>query len=247
MKEYDLIKYLLLDINDAVANDVDVRTIGGDQPANPPEIVVSWDATRLSNYNGHRAYGGDIEDSNGNKIGREYHAYYLLDLDILVRHEDEFERDKMIDTIRTAFVPYEDRPRSFNADTAEWSVGIDGPRDNSFVEPDWYEAGVPVSMVYLTRAEVTDSGSVPDTIDTIDIAVNSRDLVIADGDVRTVPSGSVRYFRTIEVNGEYEVDGTVYTRSLTISGTGSVTGSGEIIETDQPYSEIKQSTSEVIN
>lgn len=246
MKEYDILKYLLLDIENAVTEPVSVRTEGGDQAAAPPEVVVSWDATRLPDYQGHTTYVGPMRDSSGDAIGKEYHSYFIMDADVLVRHEDEFARDTIIDELHTYFVPYEDDAAVFSEDTADWSIGIAGPRDNSFVEPDWYETGVPISFVYMKRAEVTDAGSLPGIISDLNVHVNDRTLTVSDGDERTIELGAERYYDTIEVAGDLIIDGDVYTRSYSTSGTGTITVNGNLFEVERPYDEITGITSETI-
>lgn len=246
MKEYDILKYLILDLNDATPAEVAVRTEGGDQPASPPEIVLTWNAQRLPNYAGHTSYAGPILDSDGNATGKEWHQYFIMDIDALVRHDDEFERDKLLDTVHEMIAPYESNPGAFNDDTAQWSCGIAGPRDNSFVEPDWYELGVPISFVYMKRAKETDAAKLPGTLDTIDITVNSRDYVIADGETVSVPPDATRYYRTITVNGDYTIDGTVYANTYTVNSTGTLTVNGDLIVSEDAYSEIEDTTAETI-
>jgi hypothetical protein len=244
MKEHEILKYIILDISDAVDNGIAVRTEGGDQPANPPEIVVSWTADRLDNYNGHTSYVGPVRDSGGNAAGRRFHTYFLMDLDVMVRHEDELERDKLLHEIHEALVPYEYDPSAFNDDTAEWSCGVASPRNNSFVEPDWYEMGIPVSFVYLKEIEQTDSGALPGVIQSIDIYVNDRDYVVEEGTGETIGPDATRYYRTLTVNGDLTIEGTVYTQSYSVGINGSLTVNGDLIEVDEPYSEITETQQE---
>lgn len=246
MKEYDILKYLLLDIESGTSNAIPVRTEGGDKGAAPPEIIVSWDASRLSDYNGHTPYVGPIRDSSGDAVGKEYHSYFLMDADVLVRHEDEFERDQILDEIHNQFVPYEDDSSFFSEDTSQWSIGVAGPRANSFVEPDWYEAGIPVSFVYMKRTEVEEAGMLPGVISDLEVHVNDRTLFVADGDSRTIEQGVTRYYDSIEVAGSLTIDGEVYTKSYTTTGDGTITINGTLFEVERPYDEIQGITSETI-
>jgi hypothetical protein len=245
MKEHDILKYLLLDINDATPAEFDVRTEGGDEPADPPEVIVSWDATRLPNYNGHTTYVGPIRNSSGDAVGKEYHQYFTFDADMLVRHEDELTRDQILSDLHTYFAPYEADGTQFNPDTANWSLGVAGPRSNSFVEPDWYEAGVPVSFTYVKRAEQTDSSELPGTISNIDVFVNNRDVYVASGDERVIDAGTTRFHRRMTVDGSLVVDGELYVNELIVND-GTVTGDGAIYTVDNAYDEITEITSETI-
>lgn len=246
MKEYDILKFLLLDIESGTSGTIPVRTEGGDQGANPPEIVVSWDSTRLPDYNGHTPYVGAQTDDAGNATAKEYHSYFTMNADVLVRHEEEFERDKLLSEIHDQFVPYEDDASMFSDDTSQWQIGIAGPRSNSFVEPDWYEAGIPTSFTYVKRTEVTDASRLPGTLDTINVHVNDRTLTVADGEERTIPLGTTRYYEDIEVAGDLIIDGEVYTQSYTTTGTGTITVNGTLYEVTRPYDEIEGITSETL-
>lgn len=246
MKEHEILKYLILDISDAFSESVPVRTEGGDQSANPPEAVISWDSTRLENYQGHTPYKGPIRDSSGNAVGKEYHGYFLMDADVLVRHDDELKRDKMLDELHRKFVPVEDEPSIFDDDTSEWSVGVSSPRSNSFVEPDWYEMGVPISFTYLKRVEA-EPENLPGTIENIDVYVNDRELHVGANESRTVDRDRTVYYESLHVEGELIINGTVYTSSITTGTDGTIDDTvGDLRIVDQPYDEIDDTTSETL-
>jgi len=244
----NLLKYLLLDIENATSAGIDVRTEGGDQNANPPEVVVSWAPQRLEDYAGHRPPTEILRDADGNANGKRYQSYFEMNADILVRHTDEFERDKIIAELHDHFVPYEADPSIFSKDTAQWRIGVGAPRGLAFVEPDWYESGIPLSFVYKKDTDVTDSGSLPDTIESIDIAVNDRTLTVEANNTYTVPKGATRYFRVLDVYGTLEIDGTVYTQQTHVYDNGNITISdtGELVEADVPYDEIDGTNSKTI-
>ena len=247
MKEYDILKYLLLDIEDATSAPVDVRTEGGDQSANPPEIVVSWSPQRLEDYAGHRPPTEILRDSNGHATGKRYQSYFEMSADILVRHTDEFERDKIIAELHDHFVPYEADPSIFSEDTAQWRIGVGAPRGLAFVEPDWYESGIPLSFIYKKDTDVTDSGSLPSTLESIDISVNDRTLTVPDNTTYTVPQEATRYFRLVDVEGALEIHGTVYAQKTSI-GAGTLTfgDNGKLVVNDTPYDEIDGTESKTL-
>ena len=247
MKEYDILKYLLLDIEDATSASVDVRTEGGDQSADPPEIVVSWSPQRLEDYAGHRPPTEILRDSNGNANGKRYQSYFEMSADILVRHTDELERDKIIDELHTHFLPYEADPSIFSRDTAQWQIGVGAPRGLAFVEPDWYESGIPLSFIYKKDVDVTSSGSLPDTLESIDIAVNDRTLTVPANTTYTVPREATRYFRLVDIDGRLEINGTVYAQKTSVGDGKLVFGNaGKLVVNDTPYSEIDGTRSKTI-
>jgi len=247
MKEYDILKYLLLDIENATSASVDVRTEGGDQSADPPEVVVSWSSERLDSYAGHRPPTETLRDANGNANGKRHQAYFEMTADILVRHTDEFQRDTILDELHTYFVPCEADPSLFDEDTAQWRIGVSGPRGVAFVEPDWYESGIPLSFVYKKDIDVTDSGRLPDTIESIDIAVNDRTLYVPPNTTYTIPQEATRYYRLVDVDGTLEINGTLYAQKTSIGdGTLVFSDSGKLVADDTPYDEIDGTESKTL-
>lgn len=238
MNESDILKFLLLDIDSATTDSIPVRTEGGDQAANPPEVIVSWNSTRLPNFQGHTNYACPVKDSNGVSTAKEYHAYYEMTADVLVRYESEKKRDDTLHEIQQYFFPYEADGDSFDKDTLDWEVGGAAARDNSFVEPDWYEASVPLTFTYVKRTEVTDPSRIPDTLSTIDVVVNSRDIVVSQGNTRVIESDETRYWDTLEVDGTLTVDGTLYVRKV-FDSSGTIQGDGTVIVDGTPYSDIE--------
>lgn len=163
MREDAIVVQLKTEIENATASGVDVRTTGGDQDVDPPEVIIDWDSTRLSDENGHNSFGGYLTDASGNKTGIEHHSYWRFEADCRIRSYEELERDQMLDSVQMAFLPYEKSSEDFDSDTAEWEVGNGGPRENPIIENDWYESGVLVGFKYLKRADETGR----DYIDTI--------------------------------------------------------------------------------
>lgn len=156
MKEEDAVAQVLDEIASATSlADGDVRTAGGDQDLDPPEVIVSWQAPRLTGYNGSNNFGAYTTDGQGTKTGREYHIYFRFEADITVRTFDEVEAHTLLRDIQNAFMPYEYSAESFHADTAEWDVGSQSPRDNPIFEPDWYEIGFPLRFTLLRRTTET--------------------------------------------------------------------------------------------
>lgn len=181
MKEQDAIADILDDIVLATPlTESSVRTAGGDSDVALPEVIISWDAPRLPAYNGANTLGGYTTDNSGNKDGYEFHLYYQMNVDCLVRHHKEQSRDDFINDIQDQFALYEYNPDNFNSDTAEWEVGSAAPRNNPVAEPDWYQAAVPVTFVLLRRHTVS-----ADTLETINQtdADKLMDTSLEDGEV----------------------------------------------------------------
>lgn len=157
MNEDDIVEKLVADLRAVVSSwdKRDVRTAGGDQEPDPPEIILEWNTRRLADYNGHNAFGHYTRDQNGDATGIEYHAYWLFNADFVVRYYDENARDERVDSIHEAFLPYEYDASDFHADTAEWELGNASPRQNPILEQDWYEVGMNATFVYLKRATET--------------------------------------------------------------------------------------------
>lgn len=167
MREDDIVAKIIDEVDAITNNDVQVRTGGGDQNVDPPEVILRWDTDRLPDANGHRSFGGYLYDSNENKIGVEYHTYWSFNCDFQLRYYSEAQRDITMDNIQMHFVPYEDNPDRFDPDTRSWEVGVTGPRNNPIREPDWYSVGATVRFEFLKRKQVTGE----DTIDSIDRTV----------------------------------------------------------------------------
>lgn len=174
MNERQIVTQLVTEIEAVVASDVDVRTRGGDQTVDPPEVVISWDPIRLSQENGHNSFGAAITDGSGNNTGIEHHAYFRMDATLTIRTTDEQQRDTMLDDIQMAFLPYETDSESFDRDTTEWEIDTAGPRTNSLIEIDWYESGVLLSFKYVKRTQ--DTGK--DTIEDVPTSVDADDTII---------------------------------------------------------------------
>lgn len=170
MREDAIVAEMIDEIDAITPIEVGVRTSGGDQNVAPPEVIINWNTDRLTDANGHRAFGGYVFNSNGDRIGVEYHTYWQFTADIQLRHYKEGERDQQMHDIQMHFVPYEDNPNAFNSDTREWEVGATGPRNQPVREPDWYSVGVLVTFEFLKREQTTGQ----DVIDTIeqDVAVD---------------------------------------------------------------------------
>lgn len=148
-----------------------VRTVGGDAEVSPPEVVLDWTATRLVNYNGANNLGGKTTDTSGDQTGWEYHRYYRMVVDCVVRSYKEVEREDLVDAIQDRLARYEYDASRFSADTTEWEVGTVSPETNPIVEPDWYQSSVPVEFTLLER--VTETG---DTLTTIQ-QTNADDMI----------------------------------------------------------------------
>lgn len=155
MKEVDAVEQVLNEVDAATSSNVDVRTIGGDQDVSLPEMIIDWNTTRMPGENGHNSLGGYITDAQGNRVGIEHHTYWTIEFDITARFYSEEGRDEALNTVRSAFVPYEKNAKLFDRDTREWEIGASEPRNTPVIEPDWYESGILVSFEYVARADET--------------------------------------------------------------------------------------------
>lgn len=167
MREDEILAKLIDILDTETANDVSVQTAGLDAVDNDaalPAIIIDWRATRIPDAPGHNSRGGVTTDNNGDKDGHEHHSYWSFEADCLLRYQDEVERDKVAHNIQQAFMPYETSPENFNKDTTEWEIGSSGPRNNSVVEPDWYQSGVLITFDYVKRS--TEDADVIDTVNT---------------------------------------------------------------------------------
>jgi len=167
MREDDIIAQIITEVRAATPDGVDVRTDGGDGNIEPPEVIVSFSNTRLSDENGHKAFAKVIRNDSGDATGREHHMYFRAEVELFIRYYSEVTRDQVIADIHSAFLPYESDSSSFNTDTTEWEVGGGNRSHNSFVEQDWYEGSAILSFKYVKRAE--DTGG--DVIETINVTV----------------------------------------------------------------------------
>lgn len=173
MEQHAIISQMVDEVSAATPGAVDVRTDGGDQDTDIPEVIIRWSATRLQNENGHNSVGGYIYDNNDNQIGIQHHVYYRMNIEFILRWYDEIERDQTADDIIGALLPYETDADKFNADTTEWELGDVSPRNNAVMEPDWYESSLNVSFKYVKRVDDTEY----DTIDDITIVEYADDTL----------------------------------------------------------------------
>jgi len=155
MREDQILADVILDIQSATPGSYDVRLRGGDQDINPPSVILRWNATRIPQAVGHKPIGGFQTDNSGNRTGVEDHAYFRMEINCLVRDTDEIEKDKTVDDLQMAFLPYERDSSQFDADTREWEVSDVRSRGNQIVEPDWYESGVVLRFEYVKKSTDT--------------------------------------------------------------------------------------------
>lgn len=179
MKEKNIIQQVIAEIDNITESNVGVRTIGGDQDVNPPEVIIDWNADRQAGRNGHHPRGGFITDAQGDEIGYELHLYWRANVECLARSYSETEANDILNTVQDHFSVYEYNSDFFDSDTAMWSIGDLGPRANAVVEPDWYELGVPLRFEYLRRvARTTDY----DTLETIQKEITEDSDTLVDGE-----------------------------------------------------------------
>jgi hypothetical protein len=162
MREDEILAKLVTELRAIVPSDYDVRVEGDDQKPEPPEVIIEWNATRDPNLPGHRTHAGNNYDQNGVAQTREHHLYSRMEADCIIRAFDDIDKDIVADDVQMGFLPYEDNSDAFDADTFQWEVAAPSPRNNPFVENDWYQSGVVLSFGYVKRD--TETG---DTIEDI--------------------------------------------------------------------------------
>lgn len=129
-----------------------VRTRGSDNPGGPPICLVDWDSVRISE-NGANPLAAILRDDDGDATGREFHRYHRMTFDLTIRTDDEGDRDFLLSDVADNFLPYEYDAEAFHKDTTEWEVGDPTPRSNAVVEPDWYEGGLTIRLIYVSRVQ----------------------------------------------------------------------------------------------
>lgn len=153
MNEQDILFKSISDLKAVLPENMTVRTRGGDSDASPPLCLIDWDSVRI-NENGANPFAGTLRDEiTGNPVGREFHRYHQMELDIEIRTYDESERDLLLSDVMDAFLLYEYDSSAFHEDTTEWEVGSPTPRSNPVVEPDWYEGGLTIRFKYVSRVQ----------------------------------------------------------------------------------------------
>lgn len=175
MNEDEIVAQLVSEVDAATASDVSVRTSGGDQTAEPDQVIINWDTGRVE-LNGHNSFGGYLTDGNGNNTGIEHHTYFQMEADCQLVFNDELKRDQAIDTIRDAFTPYEYDATKFDEDTAEWAVLMASPRSNDQFEPDWYVGGVVLRFWYVTRTDESGFDHIEDITFTVENDVSLENV-----------------------------------------------------------------------
>lgn len=171
MREDEIIAQLINEIEAATASDVDVRSEGGDQDVDPPEIILDWNIRRLPQFNGHRNFGAYTTDDSGNKTGIEHHEYFRITVDCKLRYYSELDRDTTLDSLHDTFMPYRYNSGNFDPDTTLWEIGTANPTPNALLEPDWYEVIFRLKFVFVKRVQDTSY----DTLETI-----QRDVTVDD-------------------------------------------------------------------
>lgn len=166
MREQDIIFEAISDLNAALPEEFEVRTGGGDESGKPPLCILNWESQRL-NENGSNPLAAILRDGAGNATGREFHRYYLMELYLIIRADDEGSRDLFLSDVADAFLPYEYDSSAFDDDTTEWEVGNPKPRSNPVFEPDWYEGGLTIRFKYVSRVEQDADSltSIPQSVD----------------------------------------------------------------------------------
>lgn len=150
MKESEILRKVIDDIDAVVPSGTPVQTKGGGGDKTPPAVVVSWDATRQ---------GGPVvefEEQDDGTTDRYYKYYYQMVLDLELTSEDELQSVDLGDSIGRSFMLYESSPSEFHSHTMQWSVGDIRPQSNPVVEPDWYETTCRISFGYMKVRTDTD-------------------------------------------------------------------------------------------
>lgn len=162
MNEADVLVAVLGQLRSAVS--VPVHTEDAERGINVPGVVLV-DPSFAPNQrrHGHQTYAGTTTDGAGNETGIEQHFYFEFDVTVVARSEDEEEADDLQAQIFSAFAPHVDDPRSLHADFCELEIGRASRRVDPLREPEWFETGRTLRLLYLSR--VTTAG---DTLEAID-------------------------------------------------------------------------------
>jgi len=177
MNESDVLVLLLDELRSLTSAPVFLEGSGEERAESPSVAIEDYFTTPLPHRNGARKYVGPVvDDQTGEEIGKEYHFYFEFSADVIVREDTEEARDDLLNAILQHFGPYADDPRDLDADLCELEIGSASARSVIFREPDWFEGGRDLRLVYLTR--VTTGG---DTLEEIERVVDpdftvSRDL-----------------------------------------------------------------------
>ena len=149
MKESEFVKRNISLIDSALPDEVRVRTVGGEEQADPPFAVLSRELNSVSEGANPRV--SVVEDDNGNPTGFELHRPMRADLTWKVRSYDESLRDRLISLIKDEYTLCEEKSSYFDIDTYLWNVGRTTTVGNAVVEPDWYESSQSVACRFVKR------------------------------------------------------------------------------------------------
>jgi hypothetical protein len=120
-----------------------------------PYVKFRLNSIRDQSGNGANPRAGFTEDGSGDKTGWELHVYHDASLVCTVAADTAQERVDILGAVFDAFVPTENRPELFHADTAEWRVGEPrwGDRDvlEDLAPQDGYSGRLTARFNYLTR------------------------------------------------------------------------------------------------
>lgn len=180
MNEEDILAKIISDLDAEFPSGVDIRTQGGDQQVDPPEIIIDWqtldveddsqmEKTKVFANGGYGEGGfGDGGAGEGTLAGVARHEERRMQLTLLHRYTDELDALEQARTTETYFKQFEDTPTDFDSDTTEWDVGGISPSDTPFVEPDWYSVDLNVEFRYVKHYQDTEDFDILEDIN-IDI------------------------------------------------------------------------------
>ena len=149
MKESEFVKRNISLIDSALPDEVRVRTVGGEEQADPPFAVLSRELNSATEGANPRV--GVVEDQNGNPTGFELHRPMRADLTWKVRSYSEAQRDELVSLIKDEYTLCEEKSSYFDTDTYLWNVGRTTTVGNAVVEPDWYESSQSASCRFVKR------------------------------------------------------------------------------------------------
>lgn len=182
MNESAILTKIISDLDARFPSGVDIRTEGGDQTIDPPEVIIEWGTSDLGENESNRneftkiyansGYGeggfGDGGAGEGTLAGVKRHEYRHMRLVLTHRYEDELSALDGSDVSEGYFKQFDGEPENFDTDTTNWDVGDITPTDFAFEEPDWYAVDLVVEFDYVKYYDDTSDFDILEDI-TLDI------------------------------------------------------------------------------
>lgn len=174
MRDHKAIEEVIKIIRASTPGSVDVSIRAGDGSPELPAAIIDWSTFRMAGEHGHRPFAGKVYDDSGNLMGKEFHGYFNMEVDVTLRFYDPVARDKAYHDLQMDFLPYEGNSDAFHADATEFTIDGGTVSANTIVERDWHEAVLSVSFKYVKK---TQDVTGYDVIEAIDVDVEANDSI----------------------------------------------------------------------